>query len=198
MLETIGIPLLVLLMGVAILWMVIGSRGWWWAKAVLITLTVYASLVLWHNLETLQGFATSSPLPEKFEVHWVLAKEPNKITKDEGAILVWARSLTPNEDPDILVTKLHNKNSVDEPRSYKLPYTRLLHEQSQQIQGFIRKGGRFFGSMKPGEGQGFGQAGKNKGTGQGQPGGADGGSLTRGGDMMFYQLPAPKFPEKNL
>jgi hypothetical protein len=208
MLDTFGIPLAFVIIAALTLWVVIGSKGYWWFKMIMVSISIFFSISLWNSLSSLQGWPTADMPPEKFEVKWIDVKEPNKKTGAPGSIYVWVRDLQPDHIDESFYMRLHHKELEEEPRLYKLPYSRGMHVQSEMIKGTIAKGGRFFAGIEAkGQGQGQpgqGKPGKGKGKGQGQgkgkPGqGKDGrgGSLSQEQEFVFHELPPPVFPEKD-
>ena len=83
-----------------------------------------------------------------------------------------------------------------EPRAYRLPYTRELHEQAQQALSTLMGGGSIGGTSG---GEGKQGEGSRKGEGDGAEGqdGDGGGSLSRNGGIMFHDLPPTKLPDKD-
>ena len=204
--ETFGIPLAYVIVAALVLWMAITARGLWWLKALVILLAVLFSVGLWRSLEGLQGWPVEAAMPERFEIKWTLVDEPNKKTGSPGSVYVWARDLSP---PDAgrkpFALRLHTRDLGTEPRIFKLPYSRPLHEQTEEIQIRLMDGGRFFGYVGGAgleEGVPGGPAGQG-GRGGGRspvPGGEYG--LERGSgeptrqNYIFHELPPPSFPEK--
>lgn len=212
MIDTFGIPLAFIIIAALTLWVVLGCKGYWWLKMITISLSIFFSISLWNSLVSLQGWPTAQTMPEKFEVKWLDVKEPNKKTGQEGCIYVWAKDLEPNSPPEEAVIplsiQLHAKKESGEPRLYKLPYSRGMHQQAEGIKQMIGKGGRFYGTLskgkkgtgmsqleadgKKGKGKSSGRPGKGR-IGQGQK---EGGSLSEGQEFVFHELPPPLFPEK--
>jgi hypothetical protein len=206
--DTFGIPLAYVIIVSLLLWTVIATRGTWWFKAAVILFCLLFSVVLWRSLEGLQGWPVEAAMPERFEVKWTLTEEPDKKGGRPGVIYVWARDLDPRASattdfPRSLVRKV----SGGEPRVYRLPYSRPLHEQAEEIREHIMGGGRFFASMtrtglsatgERGGRRSRGRAGKAEGrmTGEDRGVGEDE-SATRYQDYVFHELPAPRFPEKS-
>jgi len=181
------IPTFILLGGL-ILWFVIGTKGYWPLKMVLITMTLCFSLFLSQTMEDVRGWPTDDEPPEKFIVHWLVIKEPSKLdTTDKGGIYMW-------------VTDLGGDGK--EPRAYKTKYSREGHEEAQKAIGMIMDGKTVMGSRngKKGEGDGSGDGeGKGEGggkKGQGQGNGTGGGSLSNSPEIIFHELPPSKLPEK--
>lgn len=220
MIETFAIPLTFLIVTALTLWVVIGSKGWWWAKAAVVIVTVAFSITLWQSLDGIQGWPSSDKLPAKFEIKWIFVLEPNQKTKAAGAIYVLAQDIEPEKSQHSWYLNLKHKDLSQEPRIYKTPYSRAMHEQSIKIQSRIKQGGRFFaqsnkegvggdgdgdgdgeegdgdaGSGKGGKGKGKGK--KGKGRGQGGVSGMSGGGMTENAeDFMLYELPPPSYPQK--
>jgi len=186
---TFGIAFALLVNVALLLWFVIGAKGYWWIKVPVIAVTLFLSIGIWSSVNDLLGWATSEPMPEKFQVHWIVIDEPNSKEGDPGAIFVWATDLNP-QPSDWWI--FHSMDDSGEPRAHKMPYSRQLHEQSQAIMQIIKKGGQFKGTMK-------GPPGKPGKPGEGKKGkpGKKSGSFSKEQVPMFYQLPPPKFPKKN-
>ena len=206
MIDTFGIPLAFIIITTLILWMIIGSKGWWWLKAIVVTGAVLFSISLWHSLAALQGWPTQEELPPKFEIKWVVVEEPNKKTGFKGAIYVWVRDIAPKDSRSEGLPLLHTKKQSDEPRLHTVPYSREMHEQAEGIKKQIASGKPYYGEMKKGEGEGKGKGdGKGKGKGKGGKGpkgegegkgqGGDG-DLSNEQDPIFHELPPAVLPEK--
>ena len=206
MMDTFGIPLAFVIIAALTLWVVVGSRGWWWVKGCVVAIAIFFSISLWHSLGGLEGWPTDQPLPEKFEIKWIVIEEPNKKTGSKGRILVLAKNLNPELKNKSRIPLLHSKDKSNEPRIHELPYSRELHKQSIQIQKKIAAGGKFYGEMKA-RGKGLKGKGEGKGKGKGQGRGRDGqgkngngrsgGSLSNEQDPIFHELPPPYFPPKS-
>lgn len=208
MIDTFGIPLAFIIIAALTLWVVIGSRGWWWLKAIVVALAVLFSISLWQSLKTLEGWPTEEQLPAKFEIKWITVEEPNKKTGDKGSIYIWAKNLQPKiKKLENGLPILHKKGEKNEPRLHVLPYNRAMHKQAGNIQKQIAKGKPFYGEIKKGKlkGQGNGKkggkGGKGKGgkmKGQGKNSGRTGNGfdLSNEQDPIFHELPPPVLPEK--
>jgi len=208
MIDTFGIPLAFMIMAALTLWVVIGCRGWWWLKMIVVAASIFFSISLWQNLADLQGWPTMAEVPQKFEIKWVEVEEPNKKTGDPGGVYVWLKDINPEaEIEETFYLRLHHKELEEEPRIHKMPYSRSAHEQAQGIKEKIAQGQRVFaqkgeqGMGTGGEGEGEGE-GKGKGSGQpgeGKPGGREGGSgsMSQEQDWIFHELPPPLFPNKS-
>ena len=161
-------------------------------------MALWFSTFLWGSLGTIKGWPTTESVPDKYELKWVVIKEPNKITNDPGAIFLW-------------MIDLHAKSKeAGVPRVHEVPYSKELHQQANKAMGKIGKGGKFFGSkdggkggIGDGDGDGNGKGGKGgkgkgkKGQGQNGKNGRGGGGMTENADEFnLYELPPPSYPVK--
>jgi hypothetical protein len=175
------------------LWFIIDSRALWWVKAVVIAISLYFSICLYMSLDDLKGYPTNNPLPDQFEIHWAVVKQPSKTTDFPGVILVWVTSL---KRVDILWGSpwLDLIETCKLPKVYALPYSKNDHRGMNAVLGKIREGQRVIGERgrgKNGEGKGKGPPGEGKGQKGGQ-----GWSFSIDGDLKFYKLPPPIIPNK--
>lgn len=206
MIDTFAIPLTFVILCAITLWLLVGSKGWWVLKSLVVVLVFFFSISLWKSLDDLQGWATECKVPERFEVLWVSVDEPNSKTDNPGAVYLWMRDLQPKETHSWYL-KLYHKQLAKEPRVHKLPYSRPLHEQGEQIKSKIAKGERFFGEMDENMEEGIGQEKDGKG-GKGGKKGMPGEEGEEGGggraeayhgprqDFILHELPPPSYPEK--
>ena len=201
MIDTFGIPLAFVIIAALTLWVVLGCKGYWWLKMIMVSLSIFFSISLWNSLISLQGWPTTQTMPGKFEVKWLDVKEPNKKTGQKGCIYVWARDLEPNSPPiekaaaPPLSMQLHAKEKSGEPRLYKLPYNRQMHQQAEEIKKMIGEGGQFFGTLAK-AGTGMSQLGSGQQEEEGGGGGGSGGGAISEGEFVFHELPPPLFPAK--
>ena len=175
------IPTFILLGGL-ILWFVIGTKGYWSLKMVLITMTLCFSLLLSQTMKDVRGWPTDDELPNEFNVHWVVIKEPSKTDhNDKGGIYLWVTDLS---------------GDGRQPRAYKSEYSREKHDDAQKALEMIMGGKKVGGRRGDGEGDGDGDSeGGQKGQGEGN--GTGGGSLSNSPEIIFHELPPPKLPEKD-
>jgi hypothetical protein len=92
----------------------------WWVKAPAILLVSGFYYVSYASLPNLLGWPTPYGLPKRVYVIAATIEEPN-------AIYLWARDL----NDGLRITR---------PRSYKLPYTRKLHEKVENVARKLRRG----------------------------------------------------------
>ena len=180
------------------LWFVIGSKGPWFLKAVVILFSLHLCLSIQYSLSGIAGWPSDDSPPEKFIVHWIIVKEPPKKTSGEGAIYVWATNLSQkqNDNKDKWWERLllsFRPSDLTEPRSYRLPYSKELHEEANDALGRIMKGERV-GGTNNGKGKGKGEGnGNEEGEGEGE----GGGTFSHSDDIGFHDLPAPRLPDKD-
>jgi hypothetical protein len=194
--SAIGIPLAFLALMVVLCWWVVGAKGHWTLKIAVVAVSLGVSLILWNSVSSLSGWASKQELPERFLVHWAVIHEPSRDGKGgDGGIYIWVTELDDNHEMKKNQSAVFTPNRPDEPRAYKLPYSRKLHEQLTQAMGKLRQGkpvvGRRDGIEGDGEdGDGDGEEGKEKGKGKNK------GSFSKKQKFMFYDLPPPKLPDK--
>jgi hypothetical protein len=138
-----------------------------WLKGVL-TLGVCAFYFYGHNaVMSVIGYPTNDPLPARFLLIAAVIEEPTP--KYPGALYLW-------------VTPIEEGRRHLEPRGYKLPYMRALHER---ITEGMKKGQRGISQMGTAEaksGQGTGPSWLNPGKDE--------------QEIKIMDLPAPQVPEK--
>ena len=210
-LEAIGIPLAFAILVAVILWFIIAGKGHWLLKMLFVSVALYFSIAMWHSLGDLVGWPSNNPLPDKFLVHWLVVKEGIPGGKDPGAIFLWATELDKNDRPKVdkqnpyLISFIAKKTAV-EPRSYRMPYTREMHQQANGVLKLLKAGKQVVGEGEgegSGMGEGDGKGGKGKGgksgKGKGKKGmfdGLFGGSFSHSPFPIFHELPPPKLPAK--
>jgi len=193
-----SIPFAFFLLSSLLLWLIIGIKGHWFVKVVVISFVLYFCISIDFSLENLLGWPSDQSLPEKFQVHWVEIKEPNKKTKELGCIYVWATNSNKFSKEDgwdgwrRVFVSFQNYDSR-EPRSYRLPYSKEDHKKAQRAIELIKGGNKVGGGN--GKGKGKGKGGKGKGDGKGGKKNG-GGSLSRNGGVYFEILPPPSLPDK--
>jgi len=203
------IPLVFFAIASLVLWFIIGSKGYWALKAIVIFLTLYLCVSVGMSIPNFAGWPSSDPLPEKFLVHWIVIKEPDKVTKDDGHIYIWSTNLSgeiKKEDGGWQQYLLSfGVQDLTEPRAYRMPYTREAHERSNGALTKLKNGelvmgrnnGKKGNSKGKGKGKGNGKGdGKGKEQGDGKGGGKGGGSFSRSDDISFHDLPDTILPDK--
>lgn len=189
----IGISITFVVIAAMCLWYIILGKGYWWLKAIMVSIVLYFSFGLWHSVSSLSGWPTEQVLPEKFTIHWALVKEPSKlIAGDSGSILIWATGLEEENraDNQFLPFKIKKRK---EPRVYKLPYSEQMHQKLAKAMQQLAQGKDVIGEKK-----GSGQKGQEGQEGKGGKEGQKGyGSLSNEQDFIFYDLPPAVLPPKD-
>ena len=200
------IPLVFFSLTGLILWFIIGARGHWGIKAFIILITLHVCLSVGISIPNFAGWPSGDRLPDKFLVHWITIKEPDKKTKEDGYIYIWATTLS-QQEKEVEGWKQYllsfGVQDFTEPRAYRTPYTREGHERGEDALKKIKNGepvmGRNNGKKGKGKGKGDGKKGDGKGKGKGgkgKKGGKGGGSFSQSDDISFHDLPETILPEK--
>ncbi len=138
--------------------------AWSWpvkAGAVVLTSSFYA--VAYFSLLDLPGWPSAAPLPEEFLLLGAEVREPDKRRRTAGAIYLWARA---TGDADA------------QPRAYRLPYSRALHEAVLEAQTRRASGSHQAGRVESAPGSGAGSVDPS------EPG------------IRFFEPPRSTLPEK--
>ena len=158
------IALYVLLIGM-LGWFVIGAKGKWWAKGTMIAMSLWFGLTLFYTVHNFMGWPTLEQVNnERSQILYFQIREPSKKYDDVGAIYLWVRILRSNEEPEAKsFQELMNPMTwflyTDKraPRAYKLPYTKEVHKQLEELtknknekgsEGFIEKGDKQEGTSE--------------------------------------------------
>jgi hypothetical protein len=138
-----GLATSFILLATMLLWILISAKGSVYLKALLIPVAIWYGGVLFFSAQNLMGWPVSRSVPAESYILAYSIKEPQPANGYPGAIFLWAG--TPQtamveeegEEPGNPVTALNPKTLFDyqdksDPRSYRLPYDRELHEMLQQ------------------------------------------------------------------
>lgn len=196
-----GILLAVLafiILAAILLWYVIGARGQWWIKLILIAAVPYFSIAILLAMTSYLGWPTPRDPPDKFVLLWAEIREPDRSISDPGAIYVWL--LPYGENSDSSKGPFDYQPSQNEPRAYKMPYTRRFHEMLEQAKGLIKQGKRVVVERgKSGIGDGSGDTDREGRRGQDNllPEKNERGDSGQEQDYRFYELPKPRVQKKH-
>ena len=168
----------------AILWFVIGSKGSKILKAFFIFASIYLCASLGFSLQTFKGWPSNSFPAGEFQLHWAIVEEPNKKTGDPGSIYMWVSKTNEEERKGIIRFFINfGMGETNEPRAFKISYSRDLHTQIAEAQKRIMLGRRVMVKSKkpmlPFEVYPTDRSDNNS------------------NDFEFYDLPPPKPPRKN-
>ena len=168
----IALPILLLVFGGLTFWLLTDSSLKWYFKTACISAFCVFTVIFWSSISSFLGWpASEDDIPKKILIHWVIIKEPNKLTKSEGAIYILLESAEEDEANPLLKFFGYNKNKI-EPRLYGLAYDRDLHEQLEKgVIPKLRKGQPVVGKLSK-EKNGIGK-GKNKEKSESKGGGSE-------------------------
>ena len=96
----------------------LASRFTWWVKAAAIVVTSVFFVEVFFATKDLLGWPRTGQLPNRFQLLWVRVVEPDRLSANPGAIYLWIEEVDDNNVPDGV------------PRSYRLPYSRVLADRS--------------------------------------------------------------------
>lgn len=201
--NAVGIPLTFVVLSAIGLWMIIYSKGSWILKMAFIAVCLYFSILMWRSLSDLSGWASSSEIPQRSLIHWILVQEPSKTNKtDMGAIFLWCTEIdvenTPvNKSVSMLLKPFSARKNNVEPRAYRAPYSEEAHQQAAKAMQLIMSGKPVIGE-RMGDGSGQGSAdGERSNLNKGGKGSRNGqGSMSQEQVFRFYELPPSKLPAK--
>ena len=180
----IALPILLLVFGGLIFWILTESRVKWYIKMACITTFCAFTIVFWSVIGSFLGWpASEGDMPDKVLIHWVIIKEPNKFTKSSGAIYVLLESIEEENKNKFLKFFGYESDEKIEPRLYGLSYSRELHEQlEEEIIPKLKKGQPVAGKLSK-EPAGTGKKGEN---GEGDKEGD--GSESQDQEWHFHEL----------
>jgi hypothetical protein len=136
----IGLTIAFVLLAGIVLWFFIKTPGRTVIKVLLITLTVWYGLVLYYTAPNLMGWPTPQAVPENSLVLAIRIKEPDTGIDDSGAIFLWISTPSTSKDSKKASESWFNPKSIfkydrqSDPRAYKLPYSREMHDAIIQAQ----------------------------------------------------------------
>ncbi len=105
------------------------ATAWSWrVKAGSIALVTLFYGATWIGLQSLEGWPTSQPVPERFRLQWVAIDEPDKRTGSDGAIYFWVRDLDGEEV------------AGGEPRAHVVPYDAGTADAAREALALLQGG----------------------------------------------------------
>ena len=132
-----GITILYVLLMILLSWIIIGIKGRWITKGLIMAVAIWFSVTLYHSFHNFMGWPSEESMTTKYsELIWFQIKEPSKITNYPGAIFLWVREMTKSEKTEGLTLRQLTNPMVwftypDEsaPRAYKIPYSKEKHRE---------------------------------------------------------------------
>src|ERR1051325_4295492 len=136
-------------LGVLLLGLGLEARLAWWIKATAIVVTSGFFVVVFYATNGLLGWPAHGALPPRFQLLWSRVVEPDVRTGDVGAVYLWVEETDENNVPS------------GTPKSYRLPYSRMLADRSIAARDEIIAG-------HPQQGLAGDLAGQDEATGENQ------------------------------
>jgi hypothetical protein len=136
MTNTLLFPILILIFGVMILWILIGCKGWWTAKFWIINIACILFFVFWTTLISYMGWGVPQPLPDRFRLVGYSSDEP-------VSLFVLTELEKKNE---FNIKNIFDYKSEDSIRLYKIPYKKQLHQQLESAMEKVMRGALVYGS----------------------------------------------------
>ena len=134
--TVLAISVAYVVMGLVLLGMGLTSRFAWWVKAIAIVVTSVFFVEVFYATKGLLGWPGSERLPQRFQLLWVRAVEPDAKVGDPGSIYLWVEEID------------ENNVASGVPRAYRLPYTRPLAERATKARDQIMQGNPQQGSAE--------------------------------------------------
>lgn len=198
------VSILLLLLFAMGFWLVKESKIYLWMKVSCIVLFFSFCVFLAISMESQLGWAAvATNFNEVITIRSVVIKEPNKQLNFAGSIYLLL-DMPPSLDSSVLNIFGHKSESI-EPRLFKLPYSRNLHEELEKsVIPKLRKGQVVKGKLQKadksngGKGDGSGKSANRNGSSS-----KDGSGNNRFGgeslktEFMFYELPPSYFLRKD-
>lgn len=172
------------------LWFIIGGKGHWLIKTILVPIFVWFGVAVGVTMGTMLGWPSVNQLPAEYEFYWAEVDTPNIKTGYEGQITIMYKDLHGHErKPFSLYWPKKHDNQMT-----VIPYSRQTHQRILKALQMRKKGIRVKGTN--GKGKGKGQKGKGNGKkGNGKKG--ERGERDPNVGPKFYVMPPRGLPEKN-
>ena len=180
----VALPILLLVFGGLTFWVLNESSLKWYLKSACISIFCIFTIIFWTSIGSFLGWpALASDMPEKIMIHWVVIKEPNKVTKSIGGIYVLAETIGESES-NFLARFFGYSREENEPRLFGLNYDRKLHEDlEKRVMPKLKGGQPVLGKLTKMEGS----KGK-KGNGDKKSKQKGGGSESQEQKWEFHEL----------
>jgi len=180
-----------LFLGGIIFWLLVESKVPTFFKISMTTLFCVFTIGVFSGLESFLGWAAKDKgMPEVVTIIFAEVKEPNKALGNKGAIYLTLDSVKSKYDNKFFQMFGYESNK-NEPRMFRLPYSRNLHEQlAKNVIPKLQKGQKVQGKLSK-DGKSKGRKGDKSGDNK-DGGGSD--SLEQ--EYMFYNLTPGEIQQK--
>jgi hypothetical protein len=131
--SVILMPVVFLFFASLLIWIIIGSRGFWWLKLFLMILALVISVEMYVSLDSYRGHPLEKSyeeMPDRAWLLWSYVEEPDKSTNNPGGVYMLLRP----RDVDPVKGWLGYFVPSEAIRLYKLPYSRENHKEAQDLQ----------------------------------------------------------------
>jgi len=202
----IAFPLFLLLLFAAVFWVLRDTKHVWVRTGIIAGFFGFC-VSLSASLDSIMGWAAHNNMPEIVVIRHVVIKEPSASSGQPGAIFILIEH--PSTRHNLFLRTFGYNATHPEPRLFKLPYSRSLHEQMQGIMGKLNNGQTVTGKLSKGKGKGKGKQGEDgeegeegeegEGKGKGKKGqnGKGDGSDSLEVPWVFHVLPPSYFMRKD-
>lgn len=112
------------------------SRLHWVLRLLLVLLVSGSYWIAYQGWDRAQGWPSSNQVPEKFLLHGAVIEEPNKEEGVSGTIFLWLTDLTEHQP-------------AEQPRAHVMPYSKQLHNATQEALRHMRNGELQLGTALP-------------------------------------------------
>jgi len=147
----IALPILLLIFGGLSFWILAESTVRWYIKTACISIFCLFTVIFWTSIHTFLGWpADEADIPEKILIHWVVIKEPNKLSGYEGDIYILLESIEEIKANKIAKFFGYSKEK-GQPRLFGVEYSRKLHEQMEKVKEKTKNGQQVTGKLEKGE-----------------------------------------------
>lgn len=179
---SITLSLAYALIAALLLILCVGTKASYVAKCSAIIVVSAFYVMTWFGYRDSLGWATPATMPESFRVLWITIDDPDKKSREPGAIFFWLRVTDEAGIP------------VGEPRAYKMPWSIELAEKAQVAlekmdEGEQLNGRRSNNILTDQDNSDIPEDGYEGGD---TPSGEDGFSPT----FEFVEIPPPSLPKK--
>lgn len=186
-----------LFLGGIIFWLLVESKVHTLFKILMTSIFCVFTIGFFSGLSSFLGWAANDKnLPEIVTIVAANIKEPNKNLGQKGAIYLTLDSVKSKYDNQFF-KMLKYESDKNEPRMFRLPYSRQLHEQLQKnVIPKLQKGQKVTGKLSK-------KGGGKNGKGKGQPEGKEsdqkgGGSESLEQEYQFYNLTPGEIQKKDI
>jgi hypothetical protein len=188
-----GILVAFLMLATTLAWLLAWAKGKWWIRGALGVGVIWAGLALWGSVSGVAGWPVDGEPPE-VELWGAMVREPSPDGRDAGAIYLWGHPMKRASRAAWWLVTLGREDKGD-PRCWRLPYSRSLHERAEAARRVMASGRRVV--ARPGQGEEDGEEGGREGEGKAERAGRPGPGMSPWrGEVTFYEFPPGLWPRK--